>query len=304
MTTIVGAARLWRYPTGHSRKQLREEVAKVFGFLQRTATGGTTGTIVDSALTRYHDDYWNGANALIVDADNAAPETENSWVTDFASSTGTLTVLPALSAAPAAGDVYQLYQRVGVGQINDALAKVCTGAEAVHSLTVSTTTIDYDLTDVDGLNAPNQVLDVYVRDLGNDDVMPQRVNGWAIEDNAGVLTLRLPGMPASNDTLWISYLIGEDSLTQDDTRVNLPTGLVRARAAVYLIELLLSQQDARGLDHWGQQLRYWTEAREREQAKVQSRAQRVRRYAWDQDQVDPMARALDAIGLTPLYRDV
>lgn len=78
-----------------------------------TATGGTTTTTVDATLRTEADDYWNGGTVFILrDAAgaSAAPEKEYARVTDFANSTGTITHA-ALTAAPAAGDIYGVAKR-------------------------------------------------------------------------------------------------------------------------------------------------------------------------------------------------
>lgn len=66
-----------------------------------TAEGGSITTIVDSELKRYEDGYFTGGLAHSVDKD------ETRGVTDFVSSTGTVTVEP-FTGAVAAGEKYVL----------------------------------------------------------------------------------------------------------------------------------------------------------------------------------------------------
>jgi hypothetical protein len=67
--------------------------------LVRTATGGSTTTIVDTSATE-GDDYWNDSWVFIADTANGmAPEDEESKVTDFVNRTTTFTINPASTAA-------------------------------------------------------------------------------------------------------------------------------------------------------------------------------------------------------------
>ncbi|MFZ5980958.1 MAG: hypothetical protein ACOYVF_10045, partial [Candidatus Zixiibacteriota bacterium] len=70
--------------------------------------GGTTRTIVDSALTEV-DDYWNGAIGWFEgDTTTAALRGIFFHVQDFDATSDTLTLFRPLPAAPAAGDTYRL----------------------------------------------------------------------------------------------------------------------------------------------------------------------------------------------------
>lgn len=75
------------------------------------ATGGSTTTLVDSGLGGSDND-WNEGTVFVVEADAAAPEGEYAEVTDYTSSSGTLTFsssgIDGISAAPASADEYAL----------------------------------------------------------------------------------------------------------------------------------------------------------------------------------------------------
>ena len=75
---------------------------------QTADAGGSTTTIVDSALTEA-DDYWKGA-ILRWESDTTTVALRSTYahVIDFVASTDTLTVASAMAAAPAAGDTYRL----------------------------------------------------------------------------------------------------------------------------------------------------------------------------------------------------
>lgn len=77
-------------------------------WFEGTATGGTTGTVVDSS--RYEaDDYFQNIDAwayIRTTTDGAAPRGEEREISDWVQNGGTATVLPVFSAAPAAGDTY------------------------------------------------------------------------------------------------------------------------------------------------------------------------------------------------------
>jgi len=77
-----------------------------------TATGGTTGTLVDTAR-RETDDYFQSIVPvpkvhIISTTDGQAPVGEERDITDWVLSTWTATVLPIFTVAPAAGDTYSI----------------------------------------------------------------------------------------------------------------------------------------------------------------------------------------------------
>lgn len=303
-STSTGSRSYYRYPAGFSRQELRHEVARVFNGrveVMQTATGGSTTTVVASALGRYSDDYLNGASLYVVETtDGAAPMGEDVIVTDFVASTATLTVSPALSAAVESGDRFELYLLFPREQINNALKKTCIGAEAIATLTPSATTVDYALNDIDGLYAPGQVTGVWVRVANDNDILPRQIAGWFITDDKGVMTLRLPGLLSANDGLWISYLIGEDFLAYDDTLINLPIALARARTVVYLIDNFLAEQDATGLEKWGQLRRHWGDILLQEERKAARPPGHTKRVHWERRQ-RAIEQAALALGLTPNF---
>ena len=264
---------------GFTRTQLRELVARVFGFHSDTATGGGTTTIVDTKLTRFANDFFNGAQAYIKTAGGADPETETAWVTDFVGSTGTLTVSPALSAAVQAGDTYQLYTRVSFDEINDALDKVVAGFEVATTLTAKSDSLDYYVASAPHLLRRQQIIGVWRRT--NNDVrnLPTEVVGWQFEDAQGQLVLRMPYTMSTSDVIWLTYYASEHSL-DDNTYVNLPMSLVRARAVVYLAENKLNNTTDR--DWYGTLLRYWNERLTIEERQTQRAVKKARNVNWKQ----------------------
>lgn len=277
--TTTATRTTWSYPAGRTRRELRELVAKVFGWQSGTATGGSTTTVVDGSLARYADGYWTGANIWLASKTNAARNT--SWVTDFVSSSGTLTVSPAFADACMAGDVYQLFRYVSKAQIDDAINEVAKGGYAHHHLTPNADlSLVYEINAAPGLMRAEQVMTVWRLSLSDAGRLPVEVKGWRVEEDQGVLTLRLPYAPLAEDDLWLVYQIGEGGLVSDDTRTTVPADLVRARAVVFLLQNILVDQDAQGLEKWGQQLRYWSEELERIERLYQLSGRRVRVYDW------------------------
>lgn len=78
------------------------------GVREGAATGGSTTTIVDTVgLADLDDDYFNKGTAYIVQTTDAgAPQGQYRQITDFVSSTKTVTVSPAFSATVGAADIY------------------------------------------------------------------------------------------------------------------------------------------------------------------------------------------------------
>lgn len=281
MPTLTGVRNIWSYPAGRSRRELRELVARVFGWWRGQATGGSTTTIVDNRLaSRYADDYWIGAQAWLETKANA-PAGYASWVSDFVASTGTLTVGPAFTAAAASGDYYQLFRYRSKDDIDDALNEVCKGGLAHHPLRPNANLhLDYRVDNVAGLLRAEQIMGVMRHDLADHTLMPIEMLGWRIEEDQGVLTLRLPYAPNTTDGLWIVFEIGEGGMVNDDTRTTVPADLIRVRAVVHLMQTMLADQDTQGMEKWGQQLRYWDEQLKREEAAYQRPARRARMYRW------------------------
>lgn len=279
MTTTQGIATVRRI-SGWTRAELRAIIGSYFGYWRGQATGGSATTLADTKLVVYGNDYWNGASLYIVDADGAPPQYDAVIVADFVSATGTLHLTPALSAPVAAGDTYELFQRVTVTEIHDAIARVAAGNEAIKPLVVSSSTISYSLEEVDGLVRADQVVSVWRRPDKNALQQPVEVFGWQVEDDAGALTLRLAEAASPGDDLWIVYRVGPDSILGDDEMINLPPTLIRARAIVYLLENILAKQDDVGLQRYGTLLRDMREVAAREAAAYHPRPGRAIFYPW------------------------
>jgi hypothetical protein len=176
------------------------------------------------------------------------------------------------------------------------------GADATYALTVDTTVLDYDLTYVSGLRDTRQVRAVWLRSANDELTQPVRVNGWHIEDNFGQLTLRMPYAPNSNDALWIEYQLDETGMTDDAMRCNLPSRLVKARALVHLLEILMMGQDASGREKYGQMLRYWNDEKAKEEARWQPKPGMVQKYQWNKHMSTKTSRADEALNLTDHYK--
>ena len=269
---------------GVTRKTLRESIArKLFGMIEGTADSGGTTTIVDADLSRYANDYFNGAQAYIVtDAGgaSAAPEGETSWVSDFVSSTGTLTIAPALTAAVGAGDTYQVFMQVSKADIDRALAYAAAGTMIATSLTPKTDSVDYYLCDIIGLTRGSQIARVGYRPHGDVKIQPGYIRDWLWEDAEAMITLRLSRTLNSDDHLWIEYPI-DHTYFVDDTRILIMTPrLVEARACIELCEQVMHQQDANGAALWGTRLRYWQDVEKLERQRNPPHSGRVKLTNW------------------------
>lgn len=93
-----------------------------------TATGGTTGTLLDTKRTEIDDTFNRGTIWLITDVDGASAAPEGEWplVTDFANTGGVLSA--TFTVAPASGDTYGVATEdfprdVLISAINDELVK-------------------------------------------------------------------------------------------------------------------------------------------------------------------------------------
>jgi len=87
---------------------IRDVASHVGALVEGVATGGSTTTIIDTVVRTEPDDYWNGGDALIIyDAGGAgaAPQGEIKRITDFVSSTSTITA----GTFTAAGETFEGY---------------------------------------------------------------------------------------------------------------------------------------------------------------------------------------------------
>jgi hypothetical protein len=256
--------------TGFTKAQYREVIARVFGLLTGTATGGSTTTIVDSGLARFANDYFNGTQACVGGV--------TAWITDFAMSTGTLTVAPAFADAVGAGSAYQIYFRVSREDIDAALDLACAGYEVATSLTAKADSLDYYITSAPLLLRRQQIIGVWVREHNDPQNSPVEVQGWQLEEAEGQLTFRMPYTLNVDDGLWLVYYAAEHSVGDTDT-LSLPLALVRARAVVHLLENRLNNTVDR--DWYGTQLRYWGEKLQQEERKQVRAPAKARAYNWD-----------------------
>lgn len=116
-----------------------------------TATGGSTSTIIDTTKlksTQYEDDLHVGSWARVSydgGGSGAAPEGEISPITDSVASTGTLTVNPALSAAVASTDKYQIWRNIHPQDALDTLDQILTEECYLPDWTLLTEVPDGDM---------------------------------------------------------------------------------------------------------------------------------------------------------------
>jgi hypothetical protein len=96
---------------GRTRAQLRQSIGYNLGaiYVSSASSGGTTATIVDNTLIGADD---NHIGKWVVFNDASASTAETSRVSDYASSSSTLTVAPAFALASATSDTYELWDDI------------------------------------------------------------------------------------------------------------------------------------------------------------------------------------------------
>lgn len=206
-----------------TRADLVGEVARRFGHYARaTATGGSTTTIVDSAVYE-PDDYWTGHYVYIVtDAGGAgaAPEGEERPVTDYVLSSGTLTVGAAFSAAVASGDVYELLhvRRADVvAAINTAIRAAGETWMVCKTDTTTVTIVDDDY-DYDLPADLARLLSIWYR--SDSDVPWEPLHGglWRVNGTPGgpqELLMETLLYTEAGDTLRLEYLARPEEMDAD-----------------------------------------------------------------------------------------
>jgi len=121
------------------------EVARALGELKTgtTDSAGTTTTAIDSNIGGDDDD-WNGGTFWHID------DSEFSEISDYASSTGTITILDALTAATAEGDRYAIADKeYPLDRITDAINQELTSIRYpktdITTITIADEQSEYDL---------------------------------------------------------------------------------------------------------------------------------------------------------------
>jgi hypothetical protein len=96
---------------GRTRAQLRQSIGYNLGaiYVSSASSGGTTATIIDNTLIGADD---NHIGKWVIFNDASASTVEISRVSDYASSSATLTVSPAFALAPVADDTYELWDDI------------------------------------------------------------------------------------------------------------------------------------------------------------------------------------------------
>lgn len=173
-----------------TRKQLRQAIDAILRTVHgsptatRTATGGSTSTLIDTARVEA-DDYWNNAWLYIADTtDDGAPIGQEALVTDFVAATDTLTFEPAMTAAVGSGDTYELRRYYTAASIHEAINAAIAETQAFFPpiTTDETTVVQSDIYEYTLSSAIDDILRV---DLMEHDV---KARGTASAGGAATLT--------------------------------------------------------------------------------------------------------------------
>ncbi len=181
------------------KRFLRETGLGVYG----TATGGSTTTIVDTNRLKSaqfsdneHVGGWGRIGSDAGDA-QAAPEDEQSPVTTYAPSTGTITVNPAITAV-VSGDEYQLWHGINPTYVKDMLDQILTEDIYLSYWAILSEVPDYDmeasnLTDWTDSNATGSKVTDEPRlgGIRNLEVVTSSANGYSTSPTFNVV----PGKP-------------------------------------------------------------------------------------------------------------
>jgi hypothetical protein len=173
-----------------TRKTLRQAIDNQLRLIHgnatttRTATGGSTTTLVDTARGEA-DDFWNNSWLYIASTtDAAAPQGQEALVTDFAAVTKTFTFTPAMTAAVGNGDTYELRRYFPAVNINQEINNVLEEMQAHFPVITEdeTTVIETDIYDYTISATIKHILRI---DLLNHDIIAQ---GTATAGAATTLT--------------------------------------------------------------------------------------------------------------------
>ncbi len=192
---------------------LRDSLIELGAATIGKATGGTTVTVVDSALGGTDDDYNGGS--IIITYDNggagAAPEEEFARVSDYAQSSGTITVLDAdkFTVAPAVSDEYLVstkkypHQKM-IRAINRALSQIG-DIPRVDTTTLDTASSKTEYAyAVEWKRSPPYRVDIQIRTTDSDDNQWRKISRgkWyyvpAVGGTGGLLIFK-DQLPSSRD---------------------------------------------------------------------------------------------------------
>jgi hypothetical protein len=202
-------------------------------YVEGVATGGSSVTIVDNVervSTSEPDDFWNLGTAFITyDAGGAgaAPQGEYFVISDFTSTTGTITLRNACSGTSdvAANDKYALLKKsislnkFIIPSINSALMDI--GAIPTYNstaITPATSQTEYTL--------PSNAWDIrQVFEATNSDTNDNKwteVFGWDVKwnDTGSAATLILPHQPDTSLPLMIVYMAPHPALAIYSDKLN------------------------------------------------------------------------------------
>jgi hypothetical protein len=166
---------------------LTYKLARLLGTVSEgVATGGSTTTIADTVERTEDNDYWIGGTAWILyDAAGAgaAPQGEYSYISDFATTGGIITLRSTLTAAVAASDRYAVASpryplQILTQKINESFGVMI--KTDITSLTTVSGQTEYSL--------PTDLLElrqVYIaRDTNTVDHRWERIYDWDVEKTA------------------------------------------------------------------------------------------------------------------------
>ena len=204
-------------------------------FLQGTATGGSTSTVIDVNGLTAPDSYWDEAVVLVTSGANDGLQRR---VQTFTAATSTLTVYSAFTGAVASGVTYELYRRFTPGDIDVAINRALNIAapdfrEKVRAVATTTAdTLQYafptgpDLMDkgLVGVEYTTSTDAAYLT-WPNQRLSPDQYE--VIEDfngSASIKTLQLRFNPATNARLRFVYdgALGAVATSSDVIRLDRP----------------------------------------------------------------------------------
>jgi hypothetical protein len=265
---VAGDTLLTAAITATTLKDLRQRLGGV-GFCGDMLTGtadtnATTTIIVDAAIGNFPNDTFNFCQVAIV---SGSLWGQRRWISDFVTTTGTITVDAAFASAISAGIAYEIHRMFSADDKDAALNQAIRDGGKYWwrvvqdtSLTLASNTYSYSLATLAvPVNRNIGLIDV---EYLADDVYTiyERVNPdtWHIRDNNGTLYLEFDddALPDEDATLRLTYkarpaVLSTDSSTLDPDLDEFAT-FICARAAGYLFQKQSDMGGESTRDHWQQ----------------------------------------------------
>ena len=278
----------WEWPDGtpiiwgsyeddmtYSLFDLTYKVARELGIVHEgTATGGTTGTLIDTYDLNQANDLWiDGSIWVLYDAGGAgaAPQGQFAIASGSTASTSTVTFRSALTAAVASGDRYAICRKIAdKAWLNVIIQKINTALQDldripwtdVTSITVAANQTEYSLP----IAANMDLREVWLQAINTDanDNQWTEVRNWTVAkaDPGNADTLILPYQHTAGYALKLVYHARHPDLYVYSSPLSENVPIERVINPAVRDCFMFRKANAGGANTWDDEISIWTQRAE------------------------------------------